>query len=127
MPIDSTNLLLSLAILQRQRVARDKTVAASIGAALIPGPVGLALPLIAARSQPVGSTSSSAGQLSLVPDVVDKEQAEAEAAIKGAGLNPVSQSFFTPAGFREGTVVKQDPEPGLVPTGSDVNLSISLG
>ncbi|MEO7803778.1 MAG: PASTA domain-containing protein [Actinomycetota bacterium] len=63
-----------------------------------------------------------------VPNVVNKDQIEAERILKGAGLQAeVSRSAFSET-FAEGLVVSQDPEDGRkVAEGSTVQLVISKG
>lgn len=136
MPIDSTNLFVSLAILQNRGVARDKMLAASVGAALIPGLMGLVLPLVVARNEGrsgAGTGSGSdPGTLTAVPPVIGKTQADAETSLTESLLVPVVQSSFivdssdNPA--TEGIVVDQDPAADeYVQTGSKVTIIVSLG
>lgn len=148
MALDNTNLLLSLAILQSQGVEKSKMVAASFGAAMIPGMMGLALPLIVARNaaangsgnaEPAGGTAIDAVGVPVqttVPDVVGMTELEAVSTIRKAGLNPVvSRAYFSASGDTrvsipvKGTVAIQAPEAEFewVDTGSDVEIEISLG
>jgi hypothetical protein len=48
MAINNTNLFVSLALLQNSTLPKEKQVAAAVGSALVPGLLGVALPLILA-------------------------------------------------------------------------------
>ncbi|MGZ3183108.1 MAG: hypothetical protein ACXU8N_11770 [Telluria sp.] len=48
MAINNTNLFVSLALLQNTTLPKEKQVAAAVGSALVPGLLGVALPLILA-------------------------------------------------------------------------------
>src|SRR3954468_13169254 len=111
MPFNNMNLFLSLAVLQNKGIPKDKMLAASVGAALVPGLLGLAVPLMVANS--AGSSSTGGGKggstgtgtgtdtgttatLTRVPDVQGKHEQDAIDVIKAAGLNPVvSHAYFT--------------------------------
>jgi beta-lactam-binding protein with PASTA domain len=145
MAFNNMNLFLSLAILQNKGIDRDKMLAASVGAALVPGILGLAVPLIVASNEAstTTGTGTSTGTADTtgdvptqtkVPDVQTKTEQEAIDAITAAGLNPVvTRAFFTAvAGSKipdKGTVARQDPKPSddWVDSGSDVRIEVSLG
>jgi hypothetical protein len=144
MAFNNMNLFLSLAILQNKGIDRDKMLAASVGAALVPGILGLAVPLIVANNETGTTTGTGTGTAAddtgdvptqtKVPDVQAKTEQEAIDAITAAGLNPVvTRAFFTAvAGSKipdKGTVARQDPKPSddWVDSGSDVRIEVSLG
>src|SRR5437868_6928851 len=112
MPIDSTNLLVSLAVLQNRGLGRDKVLAASVGAALIPGPLGLVVPLAVANSDFGGNGDGDGTQtLVRVPDVTGSTEADATDQITAKNLTAVSESvFIDDPEAAKGTVIEQDPE-----------------
>ncbi len=89
-------------------------------------------------SEPVGGAQVPKGskvtlvvskgtELSKVPDVVNKKQAEAEAAIEGAGFKvKVTQEFSDTV--PSGTVISQNPDPNVsVDAGSTITIVVSKG
>jgi serine/threonine-protein kinase len=63
-----------------------------------------------------------------VPNVVGKTKAEAEAAIKAAGLVPGNETQQPSATVQAGSVISQSPDPDVqVAPGQKVNLVISSG
>src|SRR5262249_32551607 len=132
MPLDNTNLFLSLAILgQNSEVEQSKKFAASVGAALIPGPLGLALPLIVANSESNDNTPpDDVTTLAEVPPVVGRGEETAKKSISDQKLNPLVQHVYIQSGGdgKKGLVVQQDPKAGeFVPLNTDVTLIVSLG
>lgn len=147
MPFNNMNLFLSLAVLQNKGIPKDKMFAASVGAALVPGLLGLAVPLIVANNAGSNTTTGGTGTgtgagtgdgatttLTRVPDVQFKQEQDAIDVIKAAGLNPVvSHAYFTPSADADvpekGSVAFQDPKPSndWVDTGTDVRIEVSLG
>jgi beta-lactam-binding protein with PASTA domain len=103
--------------------------AASVGAALIPGPLGLALPLIVARQPTFGTGVSNRGTVSEVPNVIGKTEQDAKDALSERKLKPVVQSVFIQGGKNEdkGKVVDQVPKSGFAAPGTMVKLTVSLG
>lgn len=149
MAFNATNLLLSMAILKDSKLPQDKKLAASVGAAMAPGILGLALPMIIARNSagdgptPPGTSPGSGipeeqtpdtPLQTMVPNVQDKTEAAAVDTIKRAGLSPlVSRAYFKPSDEVQvppvGQVVSQDPKPSAewIDVGSKVRLEVSLG
>src|SRR5262245_21493287 len=129
--LNSPNLkfLVSLTLLQNRGVDRNEAFAAAGWAAVIPGLVGLALPLIFA-GQSTQSRGDERPTLSAMPDVVGASQEDAAEILAGRELRPVSQSFFIKGGTDDdkGKVVEQVPEAGtFVAPGSTVKLIVSRG
>ena len=134
MPLNTTNLIVSLAFLKTQGVARDKVLAASVAAGLIPGLAGLAVPFLVARSSKKPKPHERAPdvpQLSQVPLLLGKKDSEVLPLLKAVGLTLGTTARATIAGGDEkgeGTVVQQTPSSGtLVQGGTSVDLLVSLG
>ena len=129
MPIDSTNLLVSLAVLQNQGIAQDKTIAASVTAGLIPGVLGLIVPLALANAGSGGTTTVDNQTLVRVPDVTGATEADATKTLEAKKLIASSDSVFVDeAAVSKGDVIKQDPEADkFVPEGTTVTITVSLG
>ena len=121
--------VVSTTLLQNRGVDRNRAIAAGTAAAVIPGALGLAVPLVVAGQ----STPSRGGEgptLSRVPDVVGASQEDAAETLTGHKLKPVVQSFFIEGrnDDAKGKVVDQVPEPGtFVAPGSTVKLIVSRG
>lgn len=130
MPAQITNLVVALVVLKNV-ADRKKALATAVASAYTPGLLGLALPLIVARSQSNVNTTTDSGTLVKVPDVIGKLELDATTLIAAHNLNPVPRSFFTrEQGIVKGTIFDQDPKPGLglfVELGTDVILKVSLG
>jgi beta-lactam-binding protein with PASTA domain len=112
----------------RNRVPRNQAFAAGAAAALIPGPLGLAVPLIVAGRKSIPRSVIST--VAVVPNVIGEIEQDAKDVISARQLKPVvSQSFFIAGGtIEEGMVVAQDPKSGLlVRPGTEVKLTVSLG
>jgi PASTA domain-containing protein len=135
--LDTTNLVFSLVLLQQRRIDRQKALVASVGAALIPGPIGLVVPAIV-----VGGTRSRPGALPppdalpppadtgvvrvKVPDVVGEAEDAAVRRVRNADLTPVTSATFSAPEEDLGQVVDQDPAGGeYARTGSTVDLTIA--
>jgi hypothetical protein len=140
MSFDTTNLVFSLLLLRQRRVPRNRALAASVGASLIPGPIGLAFPLLVARGRAggggAGGGTGLGGAISgviargdvfvKVPDVVGKKEGDAVQAVQKADLSPVSSTFFSSDDAIVGTVVDQDPlKDKFALVGSKVNLVVA--
>jgi len=130
----TTNLVFSLLLLRQRHVPRNKALAASLGASLIPGPIGLVLPLIVTRGRQVGGGGGGAvtgvidrGDVFVkVPDVVGEKEADAVQAVQQADLSPVTSTFFSDDDKVVGTVVDQDPAANkFAQVGSEVNLVVA--
>ncbi len=77
---------------------------------------------------PVNLVVSMGPEPVTVPDVVGMQQADAENAIIGAGLNVGTESSENNDTVPAGEVISQDPVGGdSVPPGSPVNIVVSLG
>jgi PASTA domain len=135
MSFDTTNLVFSLLLLRQRRVSREKALAASVGASLIPGPIGLVLPLILTRGRQGGGGGGGGGisgvidrgdVLVKVPDVVGEKETDAVQAVQHADLSPVTSTFFSDDDKVVGTVVDQDPAANkFAQVGSEVNLVVA--
>jgi hypothetical protein len=132
MSLDITNLAFSLVILQQRRVDRARALAASVGAALIPGPTGLVVPAIVAagtRPSPGGTLPppTDTGVVKVkVPDVVGQAEAAAVQAVRDADLTPVTSATFSAPADEVGQVVDQDPAGDeYAATGSVVDMTIA--
>jgi hypothetical protein len=120
---------ISTTLLQRRGIDSKKALAAGAAAAVIPGTLGLVVPLVL-----VGQTGtlgqSTGGLLSEVPDVVGSPRNDAERALKGLNLKPDSQTHQIASNqtYGEGIVVQQKPPAKtLVKPGTTVQLIVSAG
>lgn len=124
-------LVFSVTFLKNQGVPPNEAFAAGAAAALIPGALGLAVPLIVAgRERASVATISDRGTVAEVPHVIDLEQKAAEGIISGRNLHPVARSVFIEGGEvgDKGKVVDQKPKSGeFVPLLTDVKLTVSKG
>ena len=133
MSLDTTNLVFSLVILQQRKIERAKALAASVGAALIPGPIGLVVPAIVASrtpEPPPGGTlppPTDTGVVKVkVPGVVGQLEENAVRLVRDADLTPVTSVTFSASEKEVGQVVDQDPaEDEYAPTRSEVELTIA--
>jgi len=132
MSLDTTNLVFSLVLLQQRRIDRARTLAASVGAAMIPGPAGLVVPAIVAagRRPGPGGELPPAGDTGVVkvkvPDVVGQPEAAAVRAVRDAELTPVTSATFSADEDELGQVVDQDPGADeYAATGSVVDMTIA--
>lgn len=141
MSFDTTNLVFSLLLLRQRKVQRNRALAASVGASLIPGPIGLAFPLLVARKGAggggggggiFGGGGGTTGVIDRgdvfvkVPDVVGENEADAVQAVQKADLSPVTNTTFTTDDAIVGTVVDQDPAADkFAQVGSEVNLVVA--
>jgi hypothetical protein len=121
----------STTLLQSRRVDPKKALAAGAAAAVIPGALGLVVPLVLVAQQAApGKGQGAGGVLAEVPDVVGRSQEEAEQALERLELEPVSQ-LHRIAGeehYDKGTVVQQVPAAKtLVKPGATVRLIVSAG
>jgi len=127
---DNTNLVVSLLFLQNRGIPPETAVPAAIGASLIPGMLGLILPLAIANGTG-GSTTSTSGSETLVrvPDVTGMSEDAAKRQLEDKKLVASTQSaFLDDAGTAKGDVFEQDPEAdGFVSEGSTVTITVSLG
>jgi hypothetical protein len=134
MSLDTTNLVFSLVILQQRKVDRAKALAASVGAALIPGPIGLVVPAIVAAGTPeprpkpgLPPPPEDTGVVKVkVPYVVGRPEEAAIQVVREADLTPVTSATFSAAENEVGTVVDQDPAGDqYARSGSSVDLTIA--
>jgi len=133
--MDTTNFLVSFAVLNSRGLASDKVLAASVGAAMIQGPIGLVLPLAVANASSSTSSSGSgvsAGAMVRVPKVTGKPEAEAKGLLKDKNLNAVSTFAFIEDDPQnqiiKGNVFQQEPAEGeFTSEGDDVSITVSLG
>src|SRR5438445_9516813 len=108
MPIDSTNLLVSLAVLQNQGIAQDKTIAASVTAAMIPGVLGLIVPLALANADSGGTTPVDNQTLVRVPTVTGGTEDAAKSTLTAKNLIASSDSVFVvDDAVHKGDVIEQ--------------------
>jgi len=144
MAFNTMNMMLSMVMLNNAKLAQEKKLAASVGAAIMPGVLGLMFPLMVARNTEAGtvppggthgSQAGSEGTLqTLVPDVQRMGEAQAIEAIMAAGLIPlVVRTYFKQIDGASippaGQVSAQHPAPSAswVDSGSEVTLQVSLG
>jgi hypothetical protein len=134
---DPLNVMFSLALLKDKKVPREKALAASIGAGLLGGPMGLLLPvMVAGGSGSTGGTTTTTttgkpagffgGTVKVaVPEVVGQSIDDAAKSVSDAGLRSTTSITYTDEA-EHGAVVQQDPESGrLVPEASVVDLTVA--
>jgi len=128
MPIDVLNLVASEVILGNAPTPVDPATKArvSIAAALVPGPIGLALPIITVQRRGSGSGGGASTGVA-VPNVTGLSQDAAKSVLQR------SQLAFTPVPafsteVENDYVVRQTPDAGqILPLGGTVRLVISAG
>jgi hypothetical protein len=127
MPLDVLNIVASQVILRNVNNPPDAQTTArlSIASGLVPGPVGLVLPIVAGRAQSGGGNGGGEGVI--VPDVAGKSQADASTALEASRLTvSVRRAFSTTV--EKGTVVRQNPAANSVrPLRSTVTIIVSDG
>ena len=119
----------STTLLKGRGVDPKKALAAGAVAAVIPGPMGLVVPLMLV-GQPATGGQGTGGALAEVPDVVGRSREEAERALERLKLKPVSQAheIAGEASYDKGDVVRQEPAAKtLVKPGATVRLIVSAG
>jgi hypothetical protein len=131
MPFEIINFAAAQAILRNQNVDPGTATRSSLAAGLLPGVVGLALPLIIARNNQQPRAAENGGgmsKLTKVPDVTAAENFEAaRELLSDAGLAARRELAFDPD-HPKGTVVAQDPEAGsYAPLQSEVKVVVSNG
>ena len=129
MPLDVLNIVASQVILRNVNNPPDAQTTArlSIASGLVPGPVGLVLPIVAGRAQSGGGNGGGGGEGVIVPDVAGKGQADASTALEASRLTvSVRRAFSTTV--EKGTVVRQNPAANSVrPLRSTVTIIVSDG
>lgn len=127
MPLDVTNVVASEMILRNSGTPVDTgtTARASIAAGLIPGVVGLLVPLVAARAKKPNGEAEGA----VVPLVADGHTTLDEATQRlAANTFAVTSQRAYSADVKPGVVISQSPRPGATrPLKSSVALVISDG
>jgi hypothetical protein len=126
MPLDVMNIVASQVILSNATTPPDPetTARVSVAAGLVPGPIGLVLPILAGRQ----AAEDGGGQEGIiVPDVEGKSREAATAELEGSRLKvTVQKAFSTKA--ESGIVVRQSPAAGSVrPLNSTVTIIVSDG
>lgn len=126
MPLDVMNIVASQVILSNATTPPDPetTARVSVAAGLVPGPIGLVLPIIAGRQ----AAEDGGGQEGIiVPDVEGETREAATAELEGSRLKVTVQKAFS-TGVKSGTVVRQNPAAGSVrPLNSTVTIIVSDG
>jgi hypothetical protein len=126
------NFAVAQAVLRNQNLDSGTVNRDSVVAGLLPSFIGLALPLIVARSTPPPppQTSGSTGTIvTKVPDVTtgNPAVAEADTVITNAGLISTHE-FAYDENTAQGYVLDQDPAAGVyVPLQSTVTIIVSNG
>lgn len=130
MPLDVVNIAASEVILRNSGNGVDKATIArtSIAAGLIPGVLGLVVPLVVARSQKANGGGSTA-EGTEVPNVADGnttlDQATQKLATSRFGIS--SHRAFS-ADVKSGIVISQTPKAGTIrPLDSRVSVVVSDG
>jgi hypothetical protein len=138
MRLDTLNMMFAVAFLQARKVPREKVIAASMGAGLIGGPMGLLLPVMAAGTGSAGTTTTTGGASGppaifgstvkvAVPDVVGQPLDKASKQVEDAKLRPITSVYHTGDVEEHGQVVQQDPEAGrLVAEASQIDLTVAV-
>jgi beta-lactam-binding protein with PASTA domain len=138
MALDTINAISALAILGPRRIDNRQKVLGTVGATLLPGIAGLAVPLIIAMratgqsggpSTGGGSVTGGASATGMVavPDLGGSDQALAITSLNQLQLKPqVNTATSTDAQKKK--VVSQDPPPGrLVRAGTTVTIVAGSG
>jgi len=131
MALDGLNAAAAAAILNNAGVDDETRTRGVILSAFVPGPLGLAVPLILAQQNPAqgglgGVPALPAPNDVVVPDVLNEPVDDAMAALMKDRLVPVQRSTYSDA--NAGTVVKQEPEVDtIVSLGSRVTVWVSAG
>jgi PASTA domain len=134
MPLNATNAIGALAILGPKPIDNRQKVLGTVGAALLPGIVGLAVPLIIAQrakgqSGPgTGKGQSGPGTESVaVPDLVKESQADAITSLNQLQLK-ANVKTATSTDAQKNDVVAQNPSTGtLVSPGETVTIVVGTG
>jgi hypothetical protein len=130
MPLDVLNIVASQVILRNVNNPPDAQTSArlSIASGLVPGPVGLVLPIVAGRAQSGGGGGNGGGgEGVLVPDVGGKNEADATKALEDSRLTVSPTNAFSTTAAK-GTVVRQQPAANSVrPLRSRVTIIVSDG
>lgn len=129
MPLDVLNIVASQVILRNVTNPPDAQTTArlSIASGLVPGPVGLVLPIVAGRAQSGGGNGGGGGEGVIVPDVEGETREAATAELEGSRLTVTVQRAFSTE-VESGTVVRQRPPAGSVrPLNSSVTIVVSDG
>lgn len=128
MPLDVLNIVASQVILRNVANPPDAQTTArlSIASGLVPGPVGLVLPIVAGRAQSGGNGGGGAEGV-IVPDVEGETKDAATTALEARHLEvAVRKAFSTDAD--KGKVMRQRPAAGSVrPLNSTVTIVVSDG
>ncbi|MGH9382808.1 MAG: PASTA domain-containing protein [Vicinamibacterales bacterium] len=129
MRFDTMNVVFSLVLLHQRRVAKEKALAAAMGAGIVGGPTGLLLPIIVAgRTRPNDFPRRppvSGPVMVAVPGVVGTPVDEATKTVADAGLRPVASIHYTSESDPD-LVLQQEPDAGkLVRQQSDVDLVVA--
>lgn len=136
MPFDLINFVAAQAILRNRNVSSDTLTRSSLAAALVPGPFGLALPLVAARGAPPpvvatggdqGSGSGKTTEYTTVPGLVGLTEADASKNLKAAGLSFAIVRDFHRTVEKDRVFAVSPPAGETLLVDSTVKLSISDG
>jgi beta-lactam-binding protein with PASTA domain len=125
MALDAINAIGALVILRRRKIDTQQRVFGTVGAALLPGIVGLAVPLIIA--QQTKGQQSPAKNLVAVPDLANSDQAAAVASLNQLQLK-MQVITVTSADAQKGKVIAQDsPKGTLLSPGATVTITVGAG
>src|ERR1700730_5142472 len=125
MALDAINAIGALAILGPRPIDNRQKVLGTVGAALLPGIVGLAVPLIIAQ-RTTGQSGPGTG-LVAVPDLVGSDQAAAITSLNQLQLK-AKVNTATSTDAQKNKDVTQDPLTGtLVSLGATVTIVVGTG
>ena len=129
MPLDVLNIVASQVILRNvaNPPSPQDSARLSIASGLVPGPVGLVLPIVASRAQSGGGNGGGGGEGVIVPDVEGDGREAATAELEGSRFKVTVEKAFS-ADVEAGTVVRQRPPAGSVrPIKSTVTIVVTDG
>lgn len=131
MPFDVVNIVASEVILRNaaNRVDPATTARTSIAAGLIPGVMGLVVPLVVARAQKANGGGNGSAEGAAVPNVADGYTTldQATKTLAADTFTVKTQHAFS-AEVKSGVVISQSPRAGVVrPLNSAVAVVVSDG
>src|SRR5258708_6433875 len=137
MPLDGTNTICALAILGPRQIDKKQKVLGIVAAGLVPGIVGLAVPLIIAQRSKgqrgpgtgvVVGTGVAQPTQSVVPDLTGESIDDAAATLKKVQLTLGDVTNALSTDDEKDKVVTQDPEAEkVVAIGSPVSVVVGSG
>lgn len=125
MAFNITNMLIVKLVADQRSIQLDTAQLAIAG--ILSGPLGIALPLLAAQRSTPAIVTAEPRRLTKVPNVVDMTSADAIKAIEKNKLTVVSESVNHET-IAKDKVISQEPDPDVnVPVNSVVKICVSLG